>query len=95
MAHHDLGLYISKVLDLAGVGSATNGAYPSDFGQNMNIKMSLIAEYWSLPPGSPDASMSSVLWAKTQQLPEDALRQLPNIYGQSWGAFCGHNDVYG
>ena len=32
--------------------------------------------------GSPDASMSSVLWAKTQQLQEDAFRQLQNIYGE-------------
>ena len=35
-----------------------------------------------LIPGSPDASMSSVLWAKTQQLQEDAFRQLQNIYGE-------------
>ena len=26
--------------------------------------------------------MSSVLWAKTQQLQEDAFRQLQNIYGE-------------
>ena len=32
--------------------------------------------------GSPDASMSTVLWAKTQQLQEDAFRQLQNIYGE-------------
>ena len=34
-----------------------------------------------LSAGSPDASMSTVLWAKTQQLQEDAFRQLQNIYG--------------
>ena len=27
--------------------------------------------------------MSSVLWAKTQQLQEDAFRQLQNIYGKN------------
>ena len=32
--------------------------------------------------GSPDGSMTSVLWAKTQQLQEDAFRQIQNIYGK-------------
>ena len=40
-------------------------------------------QFWlSQCSGSPDASMSTVLWAKTQQLQEDAFRQLQNIYGE-------------
>ena len=37
--------------------------------------------------GSPDTSMSTVLWAKTQQLQEDAFRQLQNIYGEYLNGF--------
>jgi len=41
--------------------------------------------------GSPDASMSSVLWAKTQQLQEDAFRQLQNIYGDHFPLEARHH----
>jgi hypothetical protein len=45
------------------------------------VKMETNVDY-SVLVGSPDGSMSSVLWAKTQQLQEDAFRQLQNIYGE-------------
>jgi len=41
--------------------------------------------------GSPDASMSTVLWAKTQQLQEDAFRQLQNIYGDHFPLEARHH----
>jgi len=42
--------------------------------------------------GSPDGSMtSSVLWAKTQQLQEDAFRQIQNIYGDHFPLEARHH----